>query len=145
MSILTPKDPTFRNYAPEAAKAYAKGRSSGYPGELFEAVVEHHREAGGEFGRVLDVGCGPGNATRDIAVYFEEAVGVDPSVEMINVAREAFADEGGEGGVRFEVSAAEECDKVAGLEEGSVDLITSAMAVRLLVGFTSRRIGTHVL
>lgn len=32
---------------------------------------------------LLDVGCGPGNATRDVALSFDEAIGVDPGVSGI--------------------------------------------------------------
>ncbi len=99
------------------------------PPALYTEILSHHAGTGGSFGRLLDVGCGPGNATRDIAPNFADAVGTDGSVEMVNAARKA----GGrtkEGMIRFEAANAEDLDGIQGLEAQSVDLITAAMAVR---------------
>src|SRR5262245_39450025 len=34
-------------------------------------------------GRLLDVGCGPGIVTLDLAPRFEEAIGLDPDADML--------------------------------------------------------------
>jgi ubiquinone/menaquinone biosynthesis C-methylase UbiE len=66
-----------------------------------EAVVELGRLQGC---RVLDVGCGPGTVTRQLARGFDiDAVGIDSSPKMIEVAR----DEAGAHAV-FQVAPAEE-------------------------------------
>lgn len=74
-------------------------------------------------------GCGPGNATRDLALSFKAAVGVDPGSEMIRAAQ-------GLGGltmtdqpISYHVASAENCASAPGTEDG-VDLLTAAMAVR---------------
>lgn len=128
MASPTPKDPTFRSYSAEQAKAYATHRLS-YEPAIYDTVLNFHSETGGQFGLLLDVGCGPGNATRDVALSFDQAIGVDPGASMIDAAREIGGKTKSGGGVRYEVSPAEEVSRVEGLEEGSVDLLIAAMAV----------------
>ena len=122
------EDPTFRKYEAHQAQAYAKGRGS-YPDELYNTLLRHHEASGGQFEALLDVGCGPGNATRDLAINFDHAVGVDPGAEMINTARQLGGD-AKTGPIRFRVAAAEECGNAVGPEGETFDLIASAMAVR---------------
>jgi ubiquinone/menaquinone biosynthesis C-methylase UbiE len=45
-------------------------------------------------GRLLDVGCGPGTVTLQLAPLFEAAVGLDPDPEMLACASRAAADQG---------------------------------------------------
>ena len=54
--------------------------------------------------RALDIGCGPGAAVRNAAQVAREAVGVDRSEKMLNIARKRSVDRSN---VRFEVGAAE--------------------------------------
>jgi len=122
----TVKDPTFRNYNASQAKTYVRQRLS-YPPQLFTQLLDHHKATGGQFHSLVDVGCGPGVATRDLAHYFDQATGVDPSPEMLNVARE-LGGRSKEGEIRYELAPAENCADVAGLEPESVDLITAATA-----------------
>ncbi|WP_438003003.1 class I SAM-dependent methyltransferase [Sorangium sp. So ce321] len=37
-------------------------------------------------GRLLDVGCGPGTITIELADRFEEAIGLDPDEDMLTAA-----------------------------------------------------------
>jgi trans-aconitate methyltransferase len=70
---------------------------------------------------VLDVGCGTGHMAAILRGLTSGAiVGVDPSAEMIAVARERALP-----GVRFEVKAAEEVDAVA-----AFDAVTSNSALQ---------------
>lgn len=51
--------------------------------------------------RILDLGCGTGELTYQISKLSKEVIGIDKSQEMINSARENFAD------IDFEVGSAE--------------------------------------
>lgn len=127
-STTAPKDSTFRSYSAEQAKLYAAHRLS-YAAALYDVVLKHHSETGGQFGLLLDVGCGPGNATRDVALSFDRATGVDPGAAMIETARELGGKTKSAEAISFELSPAEELSSVKGLEANSVDLLTSATAV----------------
>lgn len=131
MPTTTPKDPTFRSYSSEEAKIYATHRLS-YPEALYNKVLEYHASTGGQFGLLFDVGCGPGNATRDVALSFDQAIGADPGDAMIEAARELGRKTRSGKDIRYEVCPAEEISKIEGLEKESVDLLTSAMAVSCL-------------
>jgi SAM-dependent methyltransferase len=58
-------------------------------------------------GRLLDVGCGPGTLTIELADRFEEAIGLDPDEEMLAVAADR-ARAAGIGNVRWVQALAEE-------------------------------------
>lgn len=123
-----PSDPTFRSYSVEQAKYYASQRLS-YEPAIYNTVLDHHAATGGQFELVLDVGCGPGNATRDIALSFDQAIGVDAGAAMIEAARALGGKTKSGGDIKFEVSSAESFSHVPGLEPESVDLLIVAMAV----------------
>ena len=123
-----PKDPTFRSYNASQAAKYAKARP-GYADELYQYVINHHKATGGQLGTLVDVGCGPGTATRDLAKYFDHAFGCDPSDAMIAEASSANYKTRSSENVSFQVCLAEEINKLQGLEPGSVDMIICAMSV----------------
>lgn len=79
--------------------------------------------------RLLDVGCGPGNATRDLALHFHHATGADPGEQMIVTARRQGGVTMAGEEIQYAVAGAEDLVDVAGVEEASVDLVTAAMAV----------------
>ncbi|TVY41651.1 putative methyltransferase [Lachnellula occidentalis] len=124
----TVTDPTFRSYSSSQAKAYASHRNS-YEPAVYKTVFDFHAAHGGQFGLVLDCGCGPGNATRDLALEFDQAVGTDAGAAMIDAARELGGKTKSGADIRWEVVPAEMFSSVEGLEAGSVDLLTVAMAV----------------
>jgi SAM-dependent methyltransferase len=72
-----------------AARYYAAGRLP-YPAELPE-VLRAGLGLDGR-GRLLDVGCGPGTLTRELAPLFAGAVGVDADPDMIAEARRSPVD-----------------------------------------------------
>lgn len=74
--------------------------------------------------RILDVGCGPGTITVDLAARVPEGFvyAIDPSVEVIEKARK-HAEEKGVANVRFEVGDIFNWDKLEGVKEGGFDIV----------------------
>jgi ubiquinone/menaquinone biosynthesis C-methylase UbiE len=126
--MATTTDPTFRSYSAEEAKTYATHRLS-YSQNLYTTILNHHSSTGGQFSLLLDVGAGPGNATRDVALSFDQAIGCDPGEQMIETAKEIGGKTKSGAEVKYVVSPAEEISKIERLEQGSVDLLIAAMAV----------------
>ena len=122
-------DPTFRSYSSFQAALYASARSS-YPPALYDPLLSYHTSTFGVLHTVLDVGCGPGNAVRDIAPSFEVAIGVDPGEEMLNTARRLGGNTAVDDPIAYCVAGAEELGSVEQLGESSVDLLIAAIAVR---------------
>lgn len=123
-------DPTFRSYDRASAAAYASHRK-GYPQRLFDHILKQHVDSGGELGTLVDVGCGPGPATRQLAPHFEEVYGLDPGESMLGAARELGGTTKAGGKIVYEISSAEEIDVALerlGAPDGSVDMITVATA-----------------
>lgn len=118
---------TFCAYTQAQGKLYAAGRP-GYSPELFKIIVNYHVSTGGQLDTVVDAGCGTGQATRDLAPYFSNTIGLDPSEGMISTARETAKSAASP--IRFEVSAGEVLgtDLEPPIADGSVDLITAATA-----------------
>lgn len=73
-------------------------------------------------GRLLDLGCGTGQLTVPLAVYFEEAVGLDPEPEMLEQAAQ-LAQEAGVKNIRWVEGGAAD---LPGLEDslGTFRLVT---------------------
>jgi trans-aconitate 3-methyltransferase len=121
-------DPTFRSYSAEEAKLYAASRLS-YSQSTYNKILDHHSATGGKFDLLLDVGCGPGNATRDLALSFDRTIGADPGEQMIEAANVLAGKTKSSKHIEFVVSPAEEISQIKDLAPGSVDLLTAAMAV----------------
>ena len=128
------KDSTFLKYTAEQAARYSEFRGA-YPRKLYETLFAAHLARGGQLGRLLDVGCGTGKATVELAHWFNHATGIDASPGMIRAARAAGGKTGAGNEIEYEVRPAEEVDLQQ--EEGlrrvrlPVDVLTSAMAVSL--------------
>jgi SAM-dependent methyltransferase len=89
----------------------------GYPGELVDAVVEN---AGiGPGAAVLEIGCGTGQLTRQLAGRGFRLTAIDIGAAMVGAARRNVAD----GTVRFEVCSFEDF-----ADGGPFDLVVSATA-----------------
>jgi trans-aconitate 3-methyltransferase len=127
------KDPTFRNYDAASAQKYLQHRP-GYSDNIIYLVISQHTSSGGGLNLVLDVGCGPGNATRSLAPHFEHAIGADPGQSMIEAARTVPSTTKSGDPVNYEVCAAEALSGLKALKQfsddglNSVDLITAATA-----------------
>jgi SAM-dependent methyltransferase len=74
-----------------SARYYATGRVS-YPTALADALASELGLDGS--GRLLDVGCGPGNFTLLLAPWFEQALGVDADRDMLAEAERRAAQAG---------------------------------------------------
>jgi ubiquinone/menaquinone biosynthesis C-methylase UbiE len=72
-----PYDPTLYQ---GAAANYARGRPP-YSAQLVSTLATELGLDGS--GRLLDVGCGPGSLTIELAGTFDEAVGLDPDADML--------------------------------------------------------------
>jgi SAM-dependent methyltransferase len=107
-------DPTiYRGAAPY----YARGRPP-YSSSLVSTL---ERELGLEgSGRLLDVGCGPGILTIELAGTFVEAVGLDPDADMLGEGARRAAEAGVEN-VRWVQALAEEIPE---LDLGTFRLVT---------------------
>lgn len=116
---------TFKNYDSNDAAKYAAYRTP-YPPSFIQKVIDKHTSSGGQLTRVLDIGCGPGIATRQVAAYFQHVVGVDAGESMIMTARKIPCLSLTEEQATFEICGAEEIDKM--VDHGNIDLITVATA-----------------
>jgi SAM-dependent methyltransferase len=72
--------------------------------------------------RVLDAGCGPGLYAEELVARGAEVVGFDASERMVELARERLRG-------RAEVRRANLEESLAWLEDGSFDLVVSALAM----------------
>ncbi|KAL6904290.1 S-adenosyl-L-methionine-dependent methyltransferase [Trichoderma evansii] len=124
---MTTNEETFRAYTQKQGEMYAADRP-GYSPALFKSIIDHHKSTGGELNTIVDVGCGTGQATCDLAQYFSEAIGLDPSEGMIEIARASA--KSALPPVRFDISAAEDLgtDLEPPIAESSIDLLTAATA-----------------
>lgn len=115
---------TFRSYGKDESKRYAQLRLAYHP-SVYESIIAHHTSTGGKLDSLLDVGCGPGLATRDLAAYFNHGIGIDPGESMIEVAQSMDIKTSTSEPVTFKLTSAEE---MAGIEDNSIDVITAANA-----------------
>lgn len=124
MSNQTNPEKTFRSYTTDQGQSYARHRMK-YGQSLYETIISHHTSTGGRLETALDIGCGPGTATFDIARSFDNTIGLDPSQGMVSAARSLLSSEQIANNVKFEVSTAEDISPDL-VPDGSVDLITAA-------------------
>jgi len=87
-----------------------------YPSALFDWIEQHAELEEGSV--VVDIGCGTGTSTRQLAARGWRAIGVDPNPEMLAAARE---DSAGVEGIEYVRSDAEtlalpssRCDAIVG-------------------------------
>jgi SAM-dependent methyltransferase len=74
-----------------SARYYARGRPA-YSPALRETLVAEVGLDGS--GRLLDVGCGPGILTVELAPFFSLTIGLDPDAEMLAEGRKRAAEAG---------------------------------------------------
>lgn len=77
------------------AELYDRTFPTGYSSEVEKAAVglfADELRAADVPGPVVDVGCGTGHQAHDLASRGLEVIGVDPSIEMLQLARQRFPD-----------------------------------------------------
>ncbi|MBM3261694.1 class I SAM-dependent methyltransferase [Candidatus Kaiserbacteria bacterium] len=80
--------PNASNIFKGTAWYYARFRRP-YPKQIFTDLIAYYHLDGK--GRLLDLGCGTGELTVSLASHFSDAIGVDPSEDMLSQARERAA------------------------------------------------------
>ncbi|KAG9074453.1 hypothetical protein FS749_013989 [Ceratobasidium sp. UAMH 11750] len=107
------------------AASYASFRPT-YPRSLFEFIYGYHAQSGrAAWDKVVDLGCGTGQATVAVAERFKHAVGCDPSPGMVENARLAVEQTNLANKPTFEVSPAE---RLGFWGDESVDMAIAAQA-----------------
>ncbi|KAK9461936.1 S-adenosyl-L-methionine-dependent methyltransferase [Lipomyces oligophaga] len=94
-----------------------------YPLELYQKLLDFHQ---GPRSLVVDLGCGPGTATIPLSKYFDHAIGVDPSANMIKTATDN-AHAKSVCNIQFIQSMGESVDELT--EPGTVDMIVAPQSV----------------
>jgi SAM-dependent methyltransferase len=89
----------------DAVAATYDAQRNGYPLELFSDVVTFAQLKAKD--RVLEVGCGSGQATAGFLDKGLDVTGIDPGASLIELARSKFT---GLDSVRFEVTSFEDWD-----------------------------------
>lgn len=88
-----PQDPTWerrRTSFERTAEAYDRYRPR-YPAELFAALREY-ADLAPEDDRILEIGCGPGIATVELAQWPNRVLALEPAAPMADVARANVAE-----------------------------------------------------
>jgi ubiquinone/menaquinone biosynthesis C-methylase UbiE len=128
MAVTSASDSVFRTYKGTQARRYDEGRPA-YAPALYQTILKYHDNNNGHRGTVVDVGCGPGRATRELARFFDNAIGIDPSENMIDTARQVGGAAHTGKPIEYYVSPAERIADLEVLPVGKVDLLTAAAAV----------------
>jgi SAM-dependent methyltransferase len=113
----------------DAVAAAYDAQRSGYPEALFDDLLEMSRLKPGQ--RVLEIGCGTGQATAGFATRGLRVIAIDPGSALLEVARQKFDDFQN---VEFEATSFEDWP----IGERSFQLIATAQSwhwVRPEVGF----------
>lgn len=97
------------------SKYYNKGRQ-GYPTEIIQSCLNYMQVKNPV---ILDLGCGTGIATRQLAVYGGKVIGVDSAAERLKAAERHHSRN-----IKYILAKAEELP----FEDNSFDLVTSFSA-----------------
>lgn len=111
----------FRSVFGADAQGYHNSRVT-YPQEIYDRIAEYHSLLTNA--RILEVGCGTGIATFELAKRGYRVTALDIDANMISQARENLKKGGVEGRVEFIESSLENVD----LPSSHYDLVASAQA-----------------
>jgi SAM-dependent methyltransferase len=101
------------------AVSYAAFRPS-YPPQVFKTVLSYHR---GPSSLLLDLGCGHGLISRELAPSFTKVIGTDPSPSMVAQAKSSTPSS--LSNVSFREASAEDLHFI---EDGSLDMVVAGQA-----------------
>ncbi|KAF4613375.1 hypothetical protein G7Y89_g15512 [Cudoniella acicularis] len=101
------------------AVSYAAFRP-GYPPQVFKTILSYHR---GPSTLLLDLGCGHGLISRELAPSFTKVIGTDPSPTMITQAKSSTPSS--LSNVSFCQASAED---LSFIEDGSLDMVVAGQA-----------------
>ena len=105
----------------DIATNYDRGRDHGPEIRNLWMDAVSYQLNGRQIKTILDLGCGTGRFTEDLAVRFNaEVLGVDPSIKMLDQAKRKHRDPR----VRYELGRAEALP----IEDDSIDLVFISMA-----------------
>ncbi|XP_039252608.2 uncharacterized protein LOC120329881 [Styela clava] len=110
------------------AEKYLKYRPS-YPKHIAETIIDQLKKSGarqsenGKFSRMLDVGCGSGQATFGFSPYFDSILALDISADQIKMGKKDNKCDN--------VSFQQMFDKYLPVEDESVDFMNCASAAHL--------------
>ncbi|XP_039265469.2 putative methyltransferase DDB_G0268948 [Styela clava] len=113
----------------DLAKLYNERRPA-YSSEIPKIVISymekqmHDQKNTGKFSRMIDVGCGGGQATSMFSPFFESILGIDISAAQISVAKGLYPDSN----MKFQTVN----DDRIPAESNSVDLVICATAAHFL-------------
>ncbi|KAF9874745.1 hypothetical protein CkaCkLH20_07882 [Colletotrichum karsti] len=102
-----------------SAAGYAAFRPS-YPASLYKTILAYHNAQSAN-GTALDLGCGHGLISRELASHFGKVVAIDPSAGMVKQASESTKDPK----ITFRQGSSED---LSFLEDKSVDLVVAGQA-----------------
>ncbi|ODQ78731.1 hypothetical protein BABINDRAFT_8972 [Babjeviella inositovora NRRL Y-12698] len=111
-----------------SAVKYSRFRPT-YPAEFYEQLLAYHKKWQCETALAVDVGCGPGTASRALLEYFDEVVGYDLSATMISTANKIAQDvlpSQDLDRISFHVSLAHNLGQI---EAKTVDMVIAAQAI----------------
>ncbi|KAJ5689460.1 hypothetical protein N7462_003852 [Penicillium macrosclerotiorum] len=120
---------TFSAYTQDQGKAYSQIRPDYHP-SVYQFIIDHHISTNGQLDTVIDVGCGPGNVARALALHFAHAIGLDPSDGMLATAHALGGSTSTSEPIRYEISTAEDLGTNLSqpVQDSSVDLIAAGNA-----------------
>jgi len=138
--------PSPSNIFKGTAQYYAQYRRP-YSKQLFEDIVSYYR-LGGK-GRLLDLGCGTGELTIPLASHFQNAIGLDPSSDMLAVAK-SKADEQRVLNITWTQGKAEDLDEMYGplhltIAADSFHWMNQALVFEKVYGLTEKGGGMAII
>lgn len=128
--LAVTQEATFTQYTAAQAAIYALGRAGSYPPQLYQHIFASIPPLStSETSILVDVGCGTGKVTQDLARAFTRSIGADPSTGMIGEAENAGGKTLDGSDIEYLVCPAEEIGELLNGElSGRVDLIVAGMA-----------------